>query len=300
MKDIRSVLTIGNFDGIHLGHRKLLSRLLEVADVECLTSVAISWTDHPAFTLSAHPLPRMLCPPAWKKRELLAMGIIEVELLSFTSELAHTSAEQFLSEYLIPVWHPQVIVLGYDSHFGYQRKGDYAFLSSYADKLGFRVEYIEPVMDKDKPISSSMIREQIASGEIDRANELLGRPYCLIGEIGHGIAKGHDFGFPTANLILSCPHQLIPKNGIYLSKVHLGGVKYFGLTNIGFSPTVKHTGIIEIETFILDFEGDIYGSYMEVELLKYLREEKMFSSENMLIEAMHKDLATARRLITEF
>jgi len=295
----QSVITIGNFDGIHLGHRKLLSRVLEIAKTENLTSVAISYTDHPAFTLKAHPMPRMLCPAGWKKRELLALGIEEVELLSFTAELSRTSAEDFLRNYLIPVWHPKVIVVGYDSHFGHQRKGNYHFLRSHAEDFGFQVEYIDPLMFQGKPISSSMIRELLQGGETETATELLGRPYCLVGEIGHGIAKGQDFGFPTANLILGNPHQLIPRSGIYFSKVHLGKDAFFGLTNIGSSPTVKHTGIIEIETFILDFNGDIYGQYLEVELLRYLREEMMFGSVELLIQAMRKDLATARRLIAE-
>lgn len=295
----QSVVTIGNFDGVHLGHRKLLSRVQEIAKTESLNSVAISYTDHPAFTLKAHPAPKMLCPAAWKKREILTLGIDTVELLSFTADLAHTKAEQFLREYLMPVWQPKVIVLGYDSHFGYQRKGNYHFLLSHSAELGFRVEYIEPYLYMDKPVSSSMIRELLCTGKIEEANTLLGKPYCLVGEIGHGIARGRSFGFPTANLNLSNPHQLIPKTGIYLSKVHLSDSSFFGLTNIGSSPTVKKTGIIEIETYILDYDGDIYGQFMELELTGYLREEKMFSSEALLIEAMQQDLARARILIRE-
>ncbi|NCC47862.1 MAG: hypothetical protein EOM13_02265, partial [Clostridia bacterium] len=139
-------------------------------------------------------------------------------------------------------------------------------------------------------------KELLESGELAQANQLLGRPYRLLGSVSRGIARGREFGFPTANLMLSNPHQLIPKEGIYLSKVHLGHKGFFGLTNIGKSPTVKHTGIIEIETFLIDFAGDLYGEGMQVELIKYLREEKMFANTDELIQAMHRDLQRAREL----
>jgi len=293
-----SVLTIGNFDGIHLGHRKLLSRVVDIARNENLMSVVLSYTDHPAFILKAHATPKMLCPATLKKHELLALGIDNVELLSFTKELANTPALKFLQEYILPVWQPKVIVMGYDSHFGHRRLGNYQLLSHHAADNGYRVEYIDPLLSEDKPISSSMIRELLSAGKTELANRLLGKPYRLMGVIGHGTSRGHSFGFPTANLILSCPHQLIPKCGIYLSKVFLDDEAHFGLTNIGISPTVKHTNIVEIETFILDFEGEIYGKRMELELLKYLREEMMFSNVDSLIAAMHKFFALARQIIS--
>lgn len=295
-----SVITLGNFDGVHLGHRKLISYLVEIAKNENLQSVAISYTDHPAFTLITKPKLQVLCSAARKKRELLSLGVEQVELLRFTSELANTSAERFLRDYLIPVWHPKVIVMGYDSHFGHLRRGDFDFLCSYAAELGFRVEYVEPLLHEAKVISSSYIRHLLGEGRIKAANELLGKPYCLEGEIGHGIGKGTGFGFPTANLNLSNPHQLIPQTGIYLSRAHFNSGTFFGLTNIGSSPTVKQTGIIEIETYILDFNASLYGQTMEVELLEYLREEKMFASVNQLIDAMHKDLKRAEALIEEY
>ncbi len=292
----QSVLTLGNFDGVHLGHRKLISYLVGIAQNENLQSVAISYTDHPAFTLQTKPKLQVLCSASRKKRELHSLGVEQVELLRFTPELANTSAESFLREYLIPVWHPKVIVMGYDSHFGHQRCGDYDFLLEHSVELGYRVEYVEPLMHEAKVISSSYIRELLCAGRIGAANELLVKPYCLEGEIGHGIGKGTSFGFPTANLDLSNPHQLIPKTGIYFSRAVLESGRFFGLTNIGSSPTVKQTGIIEIETYILDFSASLYGQSMEVELLEYLREEKMFGSIDMLISAMQQDLKKAEAL----
>jgi riboflavin kinase/FMN adenylyltransferase len=295
----KSVLTIGNFDGIHLGHQKLINRMLEISREKDLRSVVISFKEHPSFVLRANAKPRILCPPLLKIRELKDYGIDVVELLKFDQELASTPALEFLTEYLIPVWHPEVIVMGYDSHFGYKREGDYQFMINHADEFGYEVEYVPPLQSSGMPVSSSTIRELLDKGDIVRANQLLGKPYRFLGTIGHGFGRGKGFGFPTANLVLSNEHQLIPCQGIYLSKAHLSTGTYFGLTNIGSCPTVKTDGIVEIETYLLDFTGDLYDSEMELELIRYLREERMFCNVEELIATMNLDLAEARSLINE-
>ena len=294
-----SVLSIGTFDGIHLGHRKLLSELCQIAKREGSRSVVVSFRDHPAFTLHREALPGLLCPSEIKEQELRKLGIDEVVIMDFTPEIAHTSAQEFLEEYLIPHWKPKVFVVGYDSHFGKDREGNQDFLSKHASRLGYRVEFVDPILDGGRIISSSRIRNLLQSRRIEEANRLLGRPYRLSGDVRRGLAKGREFGFPTANLVLSNPHQLIPAMGLYLSRVRIEQGEFFGLTNIGKSPTVKHSGIIEIETFIIGFDSDIYGSTMEVELLKYIREEKMFANTELLIQAMHRDLEMAMSMIRE-
>jgi len=190
--------------------------------------------------------------------------------------------------------------MGYDSHFGHLRQGNYDFLCRHSEELGYRVEYVEPLLFEGKPISSSSIRNLLLSGKIEAANNLLGRPYRLIGKVGHSNSKGRKLGFPTANLNLLCPHQLIPKSGIYLSKVIWQENVFFGLTNIGCSPTVKNTGVIEIETHILDFQDNLYGQIMELDLLRYLREEKMFKNVDELKTAIQNDIALARVMLKEF
>lgn len=294
-----TVLSIGTFDGIHLGHRKLLARVHEIAKAEKLKSVIITYRDHPALTLKKAAALKLLCPSAIKEQEIKELGIDEVVLLDFTPEFARTPALTFLSEYLIPTWHPRVIVVGYDSHFGMNREGNRQFLQSYASEYGYRVEFVEPELNAGKPISSSLIRRLLETADIQQANSLLGRPYCLLGSVIQGLARGRELGFPTANLKLTNPHQLIPAEGIYLSRVNLEGKTFFGLTNIGRAPTLKHDGIIEIETFLIGFDSDIYGFTMQVELLKYLREEKMFANTDELVRAMQKDLAQAQGLIKE-
>lgn len=272
---------------------------MEIAQEQHLESVIITYRDHPAFILNKAALPKLLCPSEIKVDELKKIGIERVELLDFTLELGATSAEDFLQKILIPRWHPKVIVVGYDSHFGKDRRGNRAFLEANSSRYGYRVEYVEPELYQGRPVSSTTIRTLLSSGNIEEANRLLGRNYRLSGSVGRGLARGREFGFPTANLVLSNPHQLLPAEGIYLSKACLGTDEYFGLTNIGKSPTVKHTGIVEIETFLIDFSGDIYGENLQVELLRYQREEKMFISADELVQAMHRDLAQARAIIAE-
>lgn len=294
-----TVLSIGTFDGLHLGHRKLLTRVHDIAQAEGLKSVIITYREHPAITLKKDSAPKMLCPSALKKQELISLSIDEVAMLDFTPEMAQITALQFLDEYLIPTWQPSVIVMGYDSHFGKDKAGDRKFIQDHAAVYGYRVEYVEPELDAGVPISSSRIRKLLEAADLKEANRLLGRPYCLLGSVIHGTARGRELGFPTANLTLANPHQLIPAEGIYLSQVHLEGQTFFGLTNIGKSPTLKSTGIIEVETFLIGFDSDIYGSTMQVKLLKYLREEKMFADSNELIRAMQQDLTQAQSLIKE-
>jgi len=292
-----SVITIGNFDGVHLGHRKLLSTVTWLANRNDLKSVVLSYTDHPAFILKAHARSQVLTPAIAKKDELLACGIDQVELLNFTPELAQTTALKFLTDYLLPVWNPQIIVMGHDSHFGHHRQGNYEFLKSHSSRFGYRVEYVEPLLWNNAPLSSSVIRNLLLEGHLETANELLGRPYRISGKVSHGISKGRSFGFPTANLTPESPHQLIPKNGIYLCQVILGDRSLFGLTNIGSSPTVKHTGITEIETHILDFNEEIYGMDISLELLKYLREEVKFRSEEELVRAIGSDVDAVKAML---
>ncbi len=294
-----SVISIGTFDGIHLGHRHLLERVCELARAQRTESVVITYRDHPAISLKKDADIAVLCPAEIKEQELKRLGIGRVVMLDFSPEFAQTSAISFLEDYLVAKWQPEIIVMGYDSHFGKNREGNRDFLLKHSARFGYRVEYVEALCDSDQVISSSRIRRLLRNREVEEANRLLGRHYQLLGTIHHGLAKGRDLGFPTANMRLNNPRQLIPATGLYLSKVHIKEGSFFGLTNIGKSPTVKLNGIIEVETFLIGFDSDLYGSTMQVELIKYLREEKMFASTQLLQQAMHEDLAQAHELIRE-
>lgn len=294
-----SVLSIGNFDGLHLGHRKLIGELIAVARQLQLKSVVITYDNHPAEVLQRRLHPRLLLPPLQKARLLKELGVDKVALLHFDEELARVSAEDFLQGQIIGRFAPAAMVLGYDSQFGHQRRGDYAFLQEHQARYGYQLHFVEPLQHGNRVVSSTLIREMLTLGDLAEANRLLGAPYTLFGEVAGGSALGRDLGFPTANLRLEDARQLLPQAGVYLSRVRLGGDSFFGLTNIGFSPTLKHSGNVVVETHILDFDRQIYGVPLAVELLQYFREEKMFSGINALREAMLQDLQRARELIAK-
>jgi riboflavin kinase/FMN adenylyltransferase len=229
----------------------------------------------------------------------MALGIERVDLICFDADFSRISAEGFLHDILIPKYDPAVIVVGHDSHFGHLRKGDHAFLQSHQEQYRYRLEYVEPCLHEGVPISSSMIRKLLLDGKLDLANTLLGSPYTLYGEVVAGQGLGNGLGFPTANLCLADQHQLVPHPGIYLSRAVLNGSPFFGLTNIGTSPTLKRKDKIETETYLMNFKGDLYGKSMEVELLRFLREEKKFEGREALRQAMLDDLARAELIIPE-
>lgn len=291
------VISIGNFDGVHLGHRKLIGRMMEIAAERQLPAVVISYVTHPAYTLKKDARSLLLMPTIRKVETLNALGVDRVELLTFDHTMSRTSAEDFLHGYLMPAFQPEVIVVGYDSHFGFQRRGTHEFLQEHSGQYGYSCEYVQPYLHSGQPVSSSRIRTLLTSGDIRNANILLGNPYTLFGTIKTGRGMGRQLSFPTANLALQDPHQLIPIQGIYLSRMLVRGEKFFGLTNIGVSPTVKSDGVLEVETYLLDFSADIYGEAVQVELLDYIREEKMFETKELLISAMRQDMATARNLL---
>ena len=271
--------------------------MLEAAHQHNLSPLVITYTNHPTFTLNPNISPFVLMPPEVRNAKLLNLGIRELEMLTFTLEMAQTTADDFLHNYLMPKYDPSIIVVGYDSRFGYKREGDLKFLQSHAPAYGYDLIHVEPELYDGKPISSSMIRSLLLSADIKQANMLLGEAFSLYGTVTHGRGAGRELGFPTANLKLDYPNQLVPATGIYLSKVLIAGAEFFGLTNIGYSPTLVHDGKLVIESFILDFDRDIYDQPMTVQLLDYLRAEKSFSSRDELINAMHTDLATARERI---
>lgn len=291
----KSVLSIGNFDGLHLGHRKFLLEVVNTAKDLGLRSVVMTFDNHPAGVVRGEKYTTLL-PIRQKLRMMHELGVDEIPILHFDEEMAKTSAEDFLRKDMVEAFSPAVIVMGHDSRFGSGRTGDLEFMKSRQSQYGFELQVVEPLLDGDRVVSSSVIRKILAAGDLAEANRLLGAPYTIYGTVEHGAGLGRRLGFPTANLRLEEPLQLLPRSGVYLSKAWLNDQSFLGLTNIGTSPTVKHTGKTEVETHILDFDRQIYGQQLRVELLSFLREEKMFSSKETLRDAMREDLSKARTL----
>lgn len=290
-------ITMGNFDGLHLGHRKVLSTLSEQALAKGLPTVVLTYWEHPGhFVHFQHKVP--ILTPRPLKRQLLESRISgQVFFLNFTSETAHIPAAEFLSDVIIRYFHPKVVVTGYDSHFGYRREGNADFLQQWESKFGYDTIRVEPVFYRNRIISSSAIREALQQGQIKSANAMLGEPYTLYGTVSHGKKIGRSIGFPTLNLNPADNEQLIPTNGVYLSAVLFNGKKYFGLTNIGISPTLKYNDQIEIETHVFDFDRDIYSEEIRLQLLDYIREEIRFPSVHDLQHAIEEDIKKGKKLL---
>lgn len=293
----QSVLTMGNFDGMHLGHQKVLQEVIDQARQLKAEPVILSYLEHPGhYVHFKHPV-SILTPRALKKSQFSRLGISQVFFLNFSAETAHTNALEFLRDVLVSHFHPQLIVAGHDMHFGYQREGNADFLKLNENDFGYRTVKIDPVLHEGRIISSSLIRENLASGNIQTANAMLGRPYSLHGTVSHGMKLGRAIGFPTINLNLLDIEQLIPADGVYLSSLSLSGGNYFGLTNIGTSPTLKNTAQIEIETHILDFEQYVYDAKIALNLLAFIRAEEKFTSSQELRQAIASDIEAGRKLI---
>ncbi len=297
MPDNRPALTIGNFDGIHLGHRKLLDQLLIISHNHRIPSILITYDHHPRNTLlNAEPL-RVLTPECHKEHLLSEIGVDRIVTIHFDRTLAQMTASIFLKDIIKTRFDPQYIVVGYDSHFGHQREGTYDFLRHHEQQYDYRLIRIDPVCYQEMPVSSTRIRSLLIDGDLQTANALLGRYYRLYGKVVKGKGIGMELGFPTANLALDDPNQLLPKVGVYLSIVKVRNKRFFGLTNIGFSPTVKPQDYIEAETYIMDFNAQICGADITIDLVQYLRPEIRFASRAELLQAMKRDLSLAKERI---
>ncbi len=294
-----TIVTLGNFDGLHLGHQQLKNKLRSISDLQNLTPVIISYLEHPGHYIYLKNPVKILTPKFIKKELLIAEGFSHIYFLNFNSDTAKISPHDFLRDAIIHYFHPKIILTGYDSHFGFQRQGTPEFLIKSEKEFGFRTIQLEPVTCQNRIVSSTAIRQLLAEGGISEANDMLGRPYRLYGKVVRGRKFGKEIGFPTINLLLKDADQLIPKSGVYLSAISLDGISYFGLTNIGLSPTLKNTDQVEIETYILDFDMNVYDAQINLDLLEFIREEQKFASREELRGAIQKDMLHARQMIND-
>lgn len=288
-------VTIGNFDGVHLGHQQLLAKVVDLAESHHGTSVVITFDPHPLEVLRPGTMKRI---SSVEQRTALieAAGTDLLLLLPFTAELAATDAEDFITSVLVDRVGVRALVVGYDYLFGRGRTGDIDLLKRAGRRCGFSVNVVAPYLLYGEPVSSSRIRRLVAEGNVERAGELLGRPWQLSGEVVHGQKRGGaELGFPTANLLFSAD-QLVPMHGVYVSRVLLRGQTYGAVTSIGHNPTFAEK-TLTAETFILDFDDAIYGEEIVVFLLTCLRKEKRFHSADELRRQISADVDAAVRLL---
>ncbi len=292
-----AVVTSGTFDGVHLGHRKIIEMLRKTADNTGGETVLITFWPHPRLIVSPTGQHPGLLTTLDEKIELLRdLAIDHLLVLPFTRELSELSAEKYVEDILISVIGTKTLVLGYDHRFGKNREGGFDYLKNNSERFGINLVEIPRQEVEQITISSTKIREALKSGDTTTASELLGRNYCFEGLVKKGRQLGRSIGFPTANVHVSQKYKLIPFNGVYAVRVQLRGKWLNGVMNIGERPTVEGTGITQ-EVHILDFNDDIYGETLRVELLKFIREERKFASVTELIAQINLDCREAIQIL---
>jgi len=294
----KSFVTIGNFDGVHLGHQILFSEVVSRANQEGGTSVVVTFNPHPLQVIRPE-FGIKLISTYDQKVEMIALAGIDVLLvIPFTRDFAATSAEAFVDEVLINSIGVKELVVGYDYAFGKGRQGNIEFLKEQGALKGFPVTVVEPYYVDDMLVSSSKIRELISEGRMLDVKKLLGRNYQIRGTVQEGKKRGGPVvGFKTANLHLS-EEDLCPKHGVYVTQVVYDGKCYGGVLNIGYNPTFGENRL-SAETHIFDFNQEIYGKKIKINLLKYLRGEKKFSGPEDLAAQIREDILQARDILAE-
>lgn len=286
-----AVITIGTFDGVHMGHRQLIQKLKEEAAKIGGETVIITFHPHPRKVVSSTILGIRLINTLDEKIGLLKeLGIDHVVVVPFTEAFANQPAEDYIKEFLIDRFHPHTIIIGYDHRFGRDRLGDYRLLEKYADELGYHLKEIPKHILDNISISSTNIREAILHGDIITAETLLGYQFFFSGTVVDGDKLGRKLGYPTANLKIKDEEKLVPGNGIYAVYAELPGElnRLKGMMSIGFRPTVDgKKRVIEVNLF--DFDREIYGETLKVYVKKYLREEVKFNNLEDLVKQIDQD-----------
>jgi riboflavin kinase/FMN adenylyltransferase len=288
------VLALGNFDGVHRGHQKILDRLKRVAAERAATSVVMTFDPHPPRIVRPDKAPPLLMTKEQKLDALAAAGVHGAAIVRFTHELSCWDPETFVRQVLVDWLRVGEVWVGANFLFGHDRAGNYTMLRTLGGRYGFKTEKIDPVRYKDFVVSSTRIRRLISEGRVDEAGALLGHPYCLDGSVMHGDARGTGLGFPTANLCTQ--NELIPPHGVYATMTTIGGVVHPSVTNIGTRPTVDDSGRPTVETHVFDFAGDLYGAHIRVGFVQRLRDERAFDTLDLLKAQIAADCARARVL----
>lgn len=291
------VITIGSFDGVHLGHRAILDELNRCAQALGGESVVITFEPHPRIVLHPeHPM-QLLTPLEDKLALLQAAGMSRVIVTPFTPEFAQLSAEDYVRNYLVAQFHPAAIVVGYDHRFGHDRCGDMALLRTMGPELGFEVHELAAHIIDDAAVSSTKIRKALLEGDMSRGADMLGRYYSLLGTVVHGDKLGRELGYPTANLTPLYTQQLVPAQGIYAVLVFIGNKEFPAMASIGTRPTISDSGRLSIEAHLFDFDGDLYGQNIQIAFVKRLRDELKFDSVPALKDAIRNDELYSRQVL---
>ncbi len=290
-----SVITIGNFDGIHLAHRKLLQRVVRDARQRSTRSVVITFEPHPQKVLHPERRPFYLLTTLDEKVLLIeSLGIDAVLLIAFSQAFSAMTAEAFVREILWGTLRAQKVFIGHDYAFGNRKQGNEDFLRSMGGMLGFEVESINTFKVNDTTVSSTNIRMAVLDGDVRKAALLLGRPYSLSGKVIRGYQRGRAIGIPTANI--EPGKELLPANGVYAVEVDLEGVRHAGVLNVGFNPTFSNEKL-SVEVHIMNFGGELYGRELTVSFIERIRSEMRFESPQKLVDQILSDKVKAEEIL---
>ena len=291
-----TVITIGTFDGVHLGHQKIIKRVVETAHKNGLLATVFTFFPHPRMIVQHDQQLKLIHTLAEKKQILQSLGVDLLIVQPFNEVFANLSAEAFVSELLVKHLRVQKVIIGYDHHFGKNRTANIDNMRLFGEQYGFSVEEI-PVQEVDEvSVSSTKIRQALNEGRVEVAEHYLGVPYSFIGKVVHGLKLGRTIGFPTANLQVEASYKLIPKDGVYVVYSLIEGRKVYGMMSIGKNPTIQGKGA-SIEVYFFDFNQDLYGQDLTIYFVKYLREERKFSSVSLLKKQIQDDETAARKAI---
>jgi riboflavin kinase / FMN adenylyltransferase len=290
------VLTIGNYDGLHLGHRQIIEKVKTRAAEISGTSMLMTFHPHPLSVLKSAKLLGLITPIAARKRLIEHAGVDVLLLLPFTEELRLTDPEAFVRDILVGKLGIKGLVVGYDFRFGKGGKGDTEMLDALSGRYGFFFEKVDPITLDGEKIGSNRIRKLIIEGDVKKSEAFLGRPYALEGSVLRGFGRGAGIGFPTINV--KTEHEIIPKNGVYITEVGIGEKKYSSVTNVGYNPTFGNVAR-SVETFIIDYSADLYGKEVAIYFHERIRDEMKFDSVDELKNRIEADVEAARAYFSE-
>jgi riboflavin kinase/FMN adenylyltransferase len=288
------VLALGNFDGVHRGHRKILDRVRRGAGEHGATSVVMTFDPHPPRVVRPDKAPPLLMTMAQKLEAIAEAGIQGAAIVRFTAELSRWDPEMFVRAVLVDWLRVSEVWVGANFLFGHDRAGNFSLLRTLSARYGFKAEKIDPVRYKEFVVSSTRIRRLVGEGRVDEAGALLGHHYCIDGTVMRGDQRGRTLGFPTANLC--CENELLPPHGVYATTARIADVVHASVTNVGTRPTVDASGRTTVETHVFSLDRDLYGSPIRVGFVQRLRDERAFESLDALRAQIAADCARARVL----
>lgn len=287
-----TAVTIGVYDGVHLGHQHVLTTLRASG----LPVVVVTFRNHPVAVIAPENAPKLLTTLDQRLERLAELGVFATAIVDFDEEFRQLSAEDFIEKLLVATLGAKRVAVGRDFRFGHRQSGDVALLRSLGDRLGYEVDDVD-ILEAGVPVRSTVIRALLKEGHAVAARRLLGRPYRLLGTVVPGDQRGRTIGFPTANLAIS-DRTVVPGSGVYAVRILIDGATYCGVVNIGRRPTFGGTEYV-VEAHVLDYSGDLYGQVIGIDFVERLRSELKFSGVEELVAAINKDIVKAREVLED-